>query len=206
MGIFNPQNSFWQGVGKFADVLGLSIAWLFLSLPVITLGGATAALYDATAKCVRETHTGAIVRFWNTFRREFKTGAIATLLWGGLCALLIWAVWTIRAQVVFEGVTAVLLLACWFAVLLLPVGTLCWMFPLLSRFSFSVRGLISTSLRLALGYFPRTILISASALAGVILSNWLMVPMLVLPCLVAWFWTVLMEPVFKKYEEQASLQ
>ncbi len=204
MGIFNPQNSFWQAIGKFADVLGLSIAWLFLSLPMVTLGSATAALYDASVKCVRDGQNGTMSRFWNTFRRELKTGGLATLLWGGLCALLIWGVWSLRTQVVFEGTTAVLLLALWYAVLLLPVGALCWMFPLLSRFSFSVRGLISTALRFTLGYFPRTILISASALGAVILSNWLMVPMLVLPCLTALLWSFLMEPVFRRYEEAAS--
>ncbi len=198
--LFDPQNSFWQLIGKFADVLGLSLAWLFLSLLILPMGAATAALYDATAKCVLGGQNGPFVRFWETFRREFKTGALATLLWGGICAALVALVWAVRARVVFEGATAAAVLAAWFAVLLVPVGALCWMFPLLSRFTFSTAALGPVSLRLALGYLPRTFLIVAAGLAGVMLSVWLLVPMLVLPCLVAMAWAGLMEGVFKRYE------
>jgi len=197
---FDPQAPLWRGVGKFADVLALSIAWLFLSLPVVTLGAASAALYDATARCVLGPQSGPLLRFWTTFRREWKTSALATLLWGGLCALLIWGVWAVRARIVFQGAAAVVLLAVWYAVLLVPVGALCWMFPLLSRFTFDVKGLILTSLRLTLGYFPRTAAIVLAAVAGAILSLWLLVPMLVLPCLVAMVWVKVMEGVFSKYE------
>ncbi len=198
-GLFNPQAPFWRLIGKFADVLGLSVAWLFLSLPVVTAGAASAALYDATARCVLGPQSGPFLRFWTTFRRELKTSALATLLWGGVCALLIWAVWAVRGQIVFQGAAAVVLLAVWYAVLLVPVGALCWMFPLLSRFTFDVKGLIVTALRFTLGYFPRTVLAAVAAVAGVALSLWLLVPMLVLPCLVGMVWVGVMEPVFQKY-------
>jgi len=198
-GLFDPQAHLWRLSAKFADVLGLSIAWLFLSLPVITAGAATAALYDATAKCVLGSQNGPMLRFWNTFRRELKTSAPAVLLWGGVCALLIRGVWTVRARIVFQGPAAAALLAVWYAVLLVPVGALCWMFPLLSRFTFDIKGLIVVSLRFTLGYFPRTAVIVLAAVAGIVLSLWLMVPMLVLPCLVAMAWVWMMEPVFQIY-------
>ena len=52
-GIFNPQNRFWQTLDHFADLLILSLLWLVCSLPLITAGAASAALYDAVARCVR---------------------------------------------------------------------------------------------------------------------------------------------------------
>lgn len=197
--VFDPQNGFWRAIGKFADVLSLSVLWFFLSLPIVTLGAATAGLYNAACKCVRKGENGVWAHFWDTFKSELKTSVLATLLWGGLCALLIWGVWTIRARVAFEGMTAVILLAVWFAVLLIPVGCLCWMFPLLSRFTFSVGGLIATSLKLTIAYLPRTFVIVVLALAGVILCVWLLLPVVLIPCLVALGWSGMMEPVFKKY-------
>jgi len=197
---FDPQAPFWRGIGKFADILGLSLLWLFLSLPVLTLGAATAALYDAAARCVVGGQNGPFARFWSTFRRELKTGALATLLWGGICALLIWGVWTLRAHIVFEGAAGIAVLALWYAVLLVPGGALCWMFPLLSRFTFTPAALGPTALRLALGYFPRTFLVVVLTLLGVMISLWLMVPMLAIPCLVAMAWAKLMEGVFRKFE------
>lgn len=177
----------------------LSVLWFFASLPLVTLGAATAGVYNAAAKCIIKGENGVWAHFWETFKREFATAALATLLWGGLCALLTWGVWTIRAQVVFEGMTAVILLAVWFAVLLIPVGCLCWMFPLLSRFTFSVGGLIATSLKLTIAYLPRTFVVVALGLAGVILCVWLLLPVVIVPCLVALGWSVMMEPVFQRY-------
>ncbi len=40
-----------------------------------------------------------------------------------------------------------------------------------------------------------------SAVGGVILSLWLLVPMLVLPCLVAMVWVKAMEDVFLRYSQ-----
>jgi len=197
--IFDPQRGIWPWLGRLADVLSLSLLWAFCSLPVFTLGAATAALYDAAARCVRGGQQGPLARFWSTFRRELKTGAVVTVVWGGVCVLLIRGVWTLRANIAFQGTAAALVLAAWYGVLLLPVGALCWMFPLLSRFTFTPGRLIATGLRFAVGYFPYTAAISISAVAAVILSGWLLVPLLVLPCLTALFWTLPMERVFRKY-------
>ncbi len=202
MRLFNAESWLWQRVSQFLDVLVLSLLWLFLSLPVFTVGAATAGLYDAAAKCVRPCRHGAAARFWATFRREFKTASLATLVWGGVFALLVWGVWTVRAHMPFQGAAAAGLLAVWFLVLLVPGGALCWMFPLLSRFTFQARALIPTALRMAVGYLPRTFAVVALALASVLLSLWLLVPMLVLPALCALAWTYLMEGVFRRYAPQ----
>lgn len=200
--LFNSQSPFWRAMAKLTDVLGLSAAWLLLSLPVFTVGASTAALYDAAVKCVLGGENGPLLRFCATFKREFKTGALAALLWGGLCALLVWGVWALRANVAFEGAAAVIVTALWFIVLLVPVGALCWMFPALSRFTFSPVSLGPVSLRLALGFLPRTILVVAAALAGLMLSVWLVFPAFFLPCLVAIVWAKLMEGVFARYTPQ----
>lgn len=199
MAIFDPENAFWRPLGKLSDVLTLSIGWTLLSLPVVTMGAATAALYDSVSHCLLGGENGPMARFWNTFKRELKGSIPAMLLWGGLCFLLGWGVWTVRFRVAFEGAAAVALLGLWYAVLLLPVGCLCWMFPLLSRFSFHTGGLISTALRLTLGCFPRTILIVVTALISVSLTLWMVLPVVVLPCLTAVVWVKVMDPVFRRY-------
>ena len=42
-GIFNPENDFWRLIEKLVDLFLLSVFWLVCSLPVFTLGPATAA-------------------------------------------------------------------------------------------------------------------------------------------------------------------
>ena len=89
--LFNPQNAFWSVFGKIADVLALSLLWVICSLPVVTMGAATAALYDASVKCVRRGESGTLARFFRTFRRELATASLVTVLWGAL--LLVLTVW-----------------------------------------------------------------------------------------------------------------
>ncbi len=203
---FNPEAPLWRAVGKFADILGLSLAWLFLSLPVVTLGSATAALYDAVARCVAGGMSGPFVRFFQTFRRELKTGTLATVLWGGLLAFLVWILYTTGNGALTRVSFGPMVSAAMLVLIAVPAGAFCWMFPLLSRFTFTVRSLILTSLRFALGYLPRTVAMLASALLAVYLSDRYLVPMLVLPALVAMLWTKILESVFQRAQSGAPKQ
>ena len=78
--IFNPENFFWKCFDKMADVVGLSLLWFMCSLPVVTIGPACAALYDASARCVRGGEGSPYGRFLRTFRREFNISPISYLI------------------------------------------------------------------------------------------------------------------------------
>ena len=44
-GIFDPENGFFRTLSRMVDVVGLSLLWVVLSLPLVTFGPACAALY-----------------------------------------------------------------------------------------------------------------------------------------------------------------
>lgn len=197
--LFNPESPFWRKIGAFADILALSLLWVFTSLPIITLGAATTALYDASARCVRRGLSGTLSRYFSTFRREFKASVILTLIYlVGLFILLLplrffWLAMTLDltgGSIVF---------AAYAIVLILPLGALCWVFPILSRFTCSVREAIKTSFQFSLAYLPQTFLLVLSALASALVSALYWVPVLVLPCLTALFWSLFIERVFAKH-------
>lgn len=197
--LFNPQNAFWSVFGKIADVLALSLLWVICSLPVVTMGAATAALYDASVKCVRRGESGTLARFFRTFRRELATASIVTVLWGALLLVL-----TVGLRLAWAGMQkdltgAPVMLAGYFVLLMIPFGALCWMFPLLSRFTFRPGGLIAMSLRLTVAYLPYTAVIVVITLAAAAAICLLWVPVLAAPCLTALLWSLPMERVFRKY-------
>ena len=197
--IFNPQNSFWQLVAKFADVMALSVLWILCSLPLITLGAATAALYDAAARCVRGGERASWKRFLRTFRRELPTATLATVVWGALLLAMAWILRVLWAGALADVAGAPMGAAAYFVLMLIPAGTFCWMFPLLSRFTFRAGGLMVTGLRFALGYLPYTAAIVLVTLAATLAVRILVVPVLVLPCLVALIWSLPMERIFRRY-------
>lgn len=197
--IFNPESPFWRRTGSMADVLGMSALWLILSLPVVTWGAATAALYDAAVRHVRPAAPGGFVRFWSTFRREVK-GALLPSLLSALILLLLAAVLNFFAAAVLEGMAgASLVLVAFFVFALLPLGGICWTFPALSRFTASPLGALKVGMQLSLAYLPRTLAIDALFLATAVLGWLFWFPLLFCPCLTAVVWSFLMEPVFRKY-------
>ena len=56
---FNPEKGIWAWLSTLVDVVGLSVLWIALCLPVVTIGPATAALYYTVVKCVRRRESGA---------------------------------------------------------------------------------------------------------------------------------------------------
>lgn len=202
--LFNPQNKFWQTLDHLADLLILSLLWLVCSLPLVTAGAASAALYDTAAHCLRGSEPMPLRRFFHTFRRELPCACVVTVIWGIVLLLLASALELIAAAA-FAGAAAawVILLFC-LVLMILPVGAACWMFPLLSRFSFHPVQLMLTALRLAVGYLPRTIGLILVVGAAAALVWVLLIPIVIVPGAAAWLFTVLLEPVFLRYQPQTS--
>ena len=63
-GAFDPKNDLWRTVSLITDVCGLSFLWVLTSLPIITIGPATAALYFAVVRYVRRREDGAFAAFF----------------------------------------------------------------------------------------------------------------------------------------------
>ena len=60
------------------DLILLNILWLLCSVPFITIGASTTALYSVTLK-MAANEEGYIIRgFWDAFKKSFKQ---STLVW-----------------------------------------------------------------------------------------------------------------------------
>ena len=202
--LFNPQNSFWQTIDRLSDLLILSLLWLICSLPLVTVGAASTALYDTAAHCFRGQEPMPWRRFFHTFRRELPCAIIVTVVWGALL-LLLGSALQMMAAAASAGTSMawVVLLFC-LVLMLLPLGAACWMFPLLSRFAFHPVGLMLTALQMTVGYLPRTIGLLLVTGISVLLVWVLLIPIVLVPGIAAWLFTLLLEPVFQRYQEPAD--
>lgn len=197
-GLFDPENRFWRWVDRVADVLVLSLLWTVCSAPVVTVGAASTALYDAAVHGVRGGERTPYSRFFRTFRREFKTATLSWLLWGGaLAALLAGHFALVRAA---QGSEVVLTLAMACLVLAaVPAGALCWLFPLLSRFQYDLSGLSRTALQFWFAHLPSTLAMAALLALCVDWTLQLVFPLCCLPCLLALAHSLFAERAFQKH-------
>lgn len=157
--IFDPQNKFWQTVGKAPYVFALSILWLVMCLPIITIVPATIALYDAVARNLRPDEKGLFRRYFRTFVKELLRGIPLSILWAVIVWLLLCGLQALQGLAEADASYGT-----WLTVyqisLLIPVGIFLWMNVLESRFVYGFFSLLKNSLTFFLGYLPYSLLMT----------------------------------------------
>ena len=78
MKIFSYDSKFSQILLKIANACYLNLLWFLCSLPIVTLGASTNALYYVTLKMVRDEEGSVTRMFFRSFRENFRQ---ATVLW-----------------------------------------------------------------------------------------------------------------------------
>ena len=198
MNFFNPDNWLWRGFGRLADFFLLSALWILCSIPVVTIGTASIALYDTVAHCFRYNEGGMVSRFFRTFKRELVRGILLTVVWAG-AGYLLNVSYQIMTQLGDGSTFWTILSLVYFVILTIPVGMACWAIGLQSRFTYGFGQLHKNAAMFALGYFPRTI---AIVLIFVVFYNVLInifILVMFLPALMVNLQSMFMEPVFRKY-------
>lgn len=202
--IFNPENGFWKLFGILADVLAFSVLWLLCAVTLVGLGPGTTALYDAMARHLRKGQPGGYLRFWASLKANFKvacpTGLLVLAAGWGMLKL---------HGFLYAGAAAGdrTLFACYIAYWIFFVvvcGVAAYIFPVLSRFTFGVGGLLAAGVKLALAHPLTTLLLGLLTGGCILLSVWLwaFLVWLVLPYVWALVSSLLLERVFKPFMEE----
>ena len=152
------------------DIVWLGLLWLVCSLPVLTLGAASTALYYAMVKSVRHERGHATKEFFRAFRMNFRQATVLWLICLGVLAVGLADVYAFSRMGVKRGDFLYVLSR----LLLLPVPVLFpWIFAFLSRFQNTVAGTLRFAVYLAGRRLPQTLLLLLE-LAGAALIAWLM--------------------------------
>lgn len=147
---FNPENRFWAFMERVTDICALSLFWFLFSIPVVTIGAATTALFQYTLRLTADEE-GYV---WKTFREGFKKNFLqATALWLGAVfagLFLVFDLWCCKFLAPFGAVRLVasfLLVAVIFVYLL----TMIYLFPLLAFFHVGTIKAVADSFVMAVG-------------------------------------------------------
>ena len=201
---FNPEKGIWAWLSTMVDICGLSIVWIFLCMPVVTIGPATAALYYTVVKRVRGREGGAFGDYFRSFRDNFKTG-----LWTGLIAipaalLLFFGHSVVRWYGTRVGGAAYILYVAYYFALVLPAGVLCWLFPLLGRFDYRVKDLFRTAFQLTVAHLPSTVVVVllTAQTAVFCIERWWTV--LFMPSVAMLLVSLFFERIFQKYSPELA--
>lgn len=196
--LFNPDALLWRWCSRILDIMVLSICWFFCSIPVVTVGAASAALYDAAVHGLRRDEPGAYGRFFRTFRRELKTAVPAAVLWGAALAAVVWGGSQI-GTVIQEPVPVLAAAAAFVLLLVFVLGTVSWLFPLLSRFTFSFGALNRTAAQFFIVHLPSSVLLAVLLAVSAWACRRFLFPVFFIPCTEALLASFLVERAFQKH-------
>lgn len=157
--IFNPENLFFRSLGDYVDIVGLSLLWALLCIPVITIGPATAALYHTAYMIFRKRSVGTYRRFFRSFVSNLKRGIPSTLIFVAIVAALYFLGAGYGIGAATQGTVGQVAFGFYYVVGIIIIGLACWVFPLLGRFEFTVGQLFSTAFQMAFAHLPTTILV-----------------------------------------------
>lgn len=157
-GIFNYDNPIWRFFGKLADLMMLNLLWIICSLPVITIGASTTALYYVTLKLAKDEGDSIVASYFRSFKINFRQ---ATALWmialtaGTILAVDCWFFYT--GQIPMSWTLKLILTALAGGLFILYLFIMVYVFPVQSRFYNPVKKTLFNAFFMSLRHLPLTV-------------------------------------------------
>ena len=165
MKFFSYESKFSQLLLKLCRACYLNLLWFLCSIPIITIGASTTALYYASLKIVRDedNHVGA--QFFRSFRENFRQATVIWLILLGVGLFLGadgYIVYHLRQSSLGPaGVLWTLVLAVLIAAAVVYVIVLLHVFPLLASVSNTNTAMLKNAFLIGTHYLFATILVFA---------------------------------------------
>lgn len=156
MNLFSFDSIFWRFLSLVADILTLHFLWLIYSLPVITIGASTTALYYSCMKRVRTGEGYAAKNFRKAFRENFRQSTAIYLV---LAAAGILFAADIRIGLALNSTFGrFMIVSC--SIFLIPFVLLCiYIFPVQAKFENRIFDNVKNALIMSIRHFPCSILL-----------------------------------------------
>ena len=196
--LFRPDSHLMIVMSQITDCIFLSLFFMLGCVPVLTVGASFAALYDATFRGFRDGEKNSWQRFLRTFRRNWASAIVPTLVFfllGGLLCYGVIQCWNaaVYQQISWAVFAGIALLA------MVAAGVLSVLFPMHSRFENSVGALLKNTLILSLANLPRTLALGILNAGSLLLCLRYIFPLFFLPALAALISSWLIEPMFRPF-------
>ncbi len=194
---FNIDNPIWKFIGNLWDFFVLSVLWLVCSIPIVTIGASTTALYYVTLKMASDQEGKLWQQFFHSFRQNWKE---ATVIWLGLLAVGI-----VLGIDLFYGLTGGTNLASAVLVFAVVAGALylcllSFVFPLLARVDNKPMAVVKMAGgMLTQNFLP--ILAGVMVMAGFVLVGLFVFKLIlmVVPALPAWINSRMYNRILERY-------
>lgn len=202
--VFSPDNLFWRLLSKAVDFIGLSLFWVVLSLPIVTIGSANCGLYLAVTKSLVkwDEDEGAFKTMFSGFKANLKNGIPVTLIAEAIGIALAYGYYVMKSN--WGSHAGAVLFVVYDLLLFVPAGIVIYIFPMMAKYSQSLKEYFVNSAFLTIRHFPTTIVLVLLYLQLIIfvIEKWS--PVFIVPTTIFLFTSLFLERIFKKYPTEDS--
>lgn len=154
MSLFNLDNPVLNGLSRICDIMILNILWFICSIPIVTIGASTTALYYCMLKINRDCDSGILSMFFKSFKQNLKQGCALTVMFI-LSGLFLCVDYWVCAEI--EGMLGIVIRIVIESLLIVWGIMLSYAFPILAQFENTLKNIIKNSLVLGIMHIKRTI-------------------------------------------------
>ena len=154
--IFDPNNKFNIFMSRVWDLMVLNLLFLITSLPIVTIGAASTALYTVCFRFGTEREEGTVKSYFQAFRDNLKQSTALGLILAVFLGL------SLFSLMFFYGAEGMIHSLYFIPAFGLGLGILvfCMAFPLLSQFDNTLGATLKNSLILGIAYLPKVLVLA----------------------------------------------
>lgn len=198
MGIFNMDGPIFRGLSRLADILILSALWFVSSIPLVTLGASTSALYFTIFKVLRNDEDTVWKCYWRSFASNFKQSLVSLPI---IVAFGYWGLFLIQRLAVGDVLKFGPLLA--FIAFSFCTMWLHYILSYIARFTDPIKAVLSKTLVLCISELPRSLILLILFLVffcfAALLFLYVPIALFIIPVMYVWLASFTLEKVYRKY-------
>lgn len=172
--IFDPNGKIIDLLWKPIHIMFLNLLWVLFSLPIVTIGASTAAMYSVMIKMKNGLEGKIFFDFWDAFRENFRQ---ATIIW----LIILFSAFVFTTDIVYflnmGGFAGTFFAMIFFGLDVALLLMTMYVFPLQAIFDNKIITTVKSAFFLSFRHLLWTVLLLATHIATVILA-WLYWPVI----------------------------
>ena len=169
MNVFQMNSPFMRGIRKIVELMYIGMLWFICSIPLVTLGAATAALYEVLLKAAKNQEGYLSKSFLGAFKNNFKQG---TCIWLPIALAEVLFSVNLFYYGVLGGGNFVLQTVVFSVLLILVTALSSYVFPIIARFEMRAGDIFRNAVLMSVAYLPKTLLMVVLYVPTVALMFW----------------------------------
>ena len=78
---FSTDGPLFEGMAYIINIIYVSVLWILFSIPIITIGASSTALYYTVTKVIRHGRSYIFREFWQSFKSNLKQSTAVWLIY-----------------------------------------------------------------------------------------------------------------------------